>query len=453
MTLPALPRTSRLNRVNRVRWTALLSVLLLLAGVPSAFAGTRPAAAAQHGGPGGEKILELDVTGLPDTREGQPVIAVNPRNPKNLVYTATIFPNRPALEPVGECFVAFSQDRGETWQRSTWPLGDRPQCGEPIVTVDAKGVFYISNNQIGPDRWTTYTNHNVVSRSVDGGRTWIGPVKTPLMLGGVPKLRVDSATGKVYAVAGAEWEYPSAVSVSDDSGESWSDPAVIPGPMPCIVVSPDVPPACGYPGREFAVHDGILASASQDGTVSLHVTRDDGTTWRNLPVTDSAGTPVPAGTGALVPVPALGAAADAVPWVSADPTRKGRFAVMVPRDSDLEVYVTDDAGRSWTGPAVIAAPNAQRPWMDFGPGGQLGVMWRTTTLDAFSVVSFDHGRTFGRTLQVNRTTEPAGYHGPPGDRWSTITLDRRYAYVAWSDGRNGELDGILARVPLSAYRR
>lgn len=441
MTLSALPR---------MKSTAVLSALVLLAGAPAAFAETRTAA---QQSPGAEEILELNVTGLPDTREGQPVIAINPRNPDNLVYTATIFPNHPALEPVGECFVAFSQDRGKTWQRSTWPLGDRPQCGEPIVTTDAKGVFYLSNNQIGPDPATTYTNHNVVSRSVDGGRTWIGPVRTPLMLGGVPKLRVDSATGKVYAVAGAEWEYPSAVSVSEDSGDTWSDPAVIPGPMPCIVVSPDMPPACGYPGREFAVHDGILASSSQDDTVSFHVTRDDGKTWRTLPVTDRGGTPVSAGTGALVPVPALGAAADAVPWVSADPTRKGRFTVMVPRESNLEVYVTDDAGRSWTGPAVIAAPNAQRPWMDFGPGGQLGIMWRTTTLDAFSAVSFDHGRTFSRTLQVNRTTQPAGVNGPPGDRWSTITLDKRYAYVAWSDGRNGELDGILARVPLSAYRR
>ncbi|MFJ9127703.1 sialidase family protein [Streptomyces sp. NPDC102340] len=429
--------------------TAALSALALLAGAPTALAET-PAASPHT--PGVEKILEQDVTNLPGTREGQPGIAVNPRNPRNLVYVATIFPNSPELEPVGECFVASSQDRGKTWQRSTWPLGDRPQCGEPIVTADGKGDFYLSNNQIGPDAASTYTNHNVVSRSVDGGRTWTGPVKTPLLLGGAPKQRVDSATGKVYAVAGAEWEYPSAVSASEDKGETWSDPAVIPGPMPCITVSPAMPPACGYPGREFAVHDGILASPTQEGTVTLHVTRDDGKTWVDRAVTDSGGTPVPAGTGALVPVPARGAAADPVPWVSADPTRKGRFAVMVPRDSNLEVYVTGDSGKSWTGPAVIAAPNAQRPWMDFGPDGQLGIMWRNTTLNAYSVVSFDHGRTFSRALQVNRTAQPTGVNGPPGDRWSTITLDERYAYVAWSDGRNGELDGILARVPLSAYR-
>lgn len=183
--------------LHRMKSAAALSALALLAGAPTALAETPTAA--QHS-PGVERILEQDVTNLPGTREGQPVVAINPGNPDNLVYVATIFPDRPGLEPVGECFVAFSQNRGRTWRRSTWPLGDRPQCGEPIVTTDAKGVFYLSNNQIGPDAATTYTNHNVVSRSVDGGLTWIGPVRTPLMLGGAPKLRVDSATGKVYAV-------------------------------------------------------------------------------------------------------------------------------------------------------------------------------------------------------------------------------------------------------------
>ncbi|MBY8861406.1 exo-alpha-sialidase [Nocardia sp. CA2R105] len=199
---------------------------------------------------------------------------------------------------------------------------------------------------------------------------------TPLALSGAPKLRVDTATGKVYAVGGARWEYPGAVSVSADRGARWSAPQTIPGPQPCTTIIPFLAPSCGYPGREFAVHDGILVSASEVGapTVVLHVSRDDGRHWENLPVTDSHHAPVAAGTGPLVPTPQLGAAADPVPWVSADPTRTGTFAVMVPRDASLEVYTTGDAGHSWSGPAVIAAPDAQRPWMDYGPNGDLGVM-------------------------------------------------------------------------------
>jgi hypothetical protein len=101
--------------------------------------------------------------------------------------------------------------------------------------------------------------------------------------------------------------------------------------------------------------------------------------------------------------------------------------------------------------AGSAVPAGRRRNADFGPDGQLGVMWRTTELNVYSVVSFNHGHTFSDRLQVNKTTEPAGVNGPPGDRWSTITLDKKYAYVSWADGRNGGLDAILGRVPLSAY--
>lgn len=283
-------------------------------------------------------------------------------------------------------------------------------------------------------------------------------MSTPLLLGGAPKMRVDVATGKVHAVAGAAWEYPSAVSVSADGGRTFSgDSRVIPGPMPCIEVAPGIPLVCGYPGREIAVYGGLLVSASQeaDRPVNFHVSRDDGRTWTHTTVDDGRGTPVAAGTGSLVPTPGLGAAADPVPWVAADTSHRGRFAVMVPRGSHtLEVYVTADVGRTWTGPAVISAPNAQRPAIDFGADGDLGVMWRTTTGDAFSVVSFDHGRSFSAPVQVNHVTEPVGEMGPPGDRWSGIALADGYVYVTWADGRNGSsLDSNLSRVPLKLFRR
>jgi hypothetical protein len=43
--------------------------------------------------------------------------------------------------------------------------------------------------------------------------------------------------------------------------------------------------------------------------------------------------------------------------------------------------------------------------------------------------------------------------GPPGDRWSGITLTDEYAYVTWADGRNNSsLDSIISRVPLKLYK-
>ena len=40
-----------------------------------------------------------------------------------------------------------------------------------------------------------------------------------------------------------------------------------------------------------------------------------------------------------------------------------------------------------------------------------------------------------------------------GDEFSRIVVTDKYAYVSWSDGRNGTTpDGIVARVPVSLYK-
>jgi hypothetical protein len=163
---------------------------------------------------------------------------------------------------------------------------------------------------------------------------------------------------------------------------------------------------------------------------------------------------VPPPTGSLVPTPAtVNTNTDPLPWVAGDPARAGRFAVMVPSGSNLDVYVTSNSGKTWAGPTVIAAPNVFKPTISFGSTGALGVAWRTTAVDAYSAVSFDDGRTFSKPLRVNRTTEPAGPRYEGGDKYSHITMDGSYAYITWSDGRTGgDVDGIMARVPLSLYR-
>ena len=127
------------------------------------------------------------------------------------------------------------------------------------------------------------------------------------------------------------WEQPGALSVSADGGRTWTVPQTIPGGRPCPTI-PVLAQVCGYPGREIAVGHGIVMSGSQDGPgVMVHTSGDDGRTWQNLAVTDRHGVPVAPGTGALAPTLRVGAAGDPLPWISADPSRSGRFAVRVPR--------------------------------------------------------------------------------------------------------------------------
>lgn len=78
-------------------------------------------------------IREMDITQSNITREGQPVVAINPRNPNNLLYTTTHVYPLLELEPVGGCFLAYSFVCGRTQTNVTaeYPLATAPKCGEP----------------------------------------------------------------------------------------------------------------------------------------------------------------------------------------------------------------------------------------------------------------------------------------------------------------------------------
>lgn len=407
-----------------------------------------------------EAILEVNVTRAPSLVNGQPVVVANPTQHDNLVFVSTNHLPVSTSDLSGlQCFAAYSEDRGRTWSEVAWPYGDRSNCGDPYLAVDSAGTFFIAFNRLCAQNTDCPPGPGQVgvARSVDGGRTWSDPVDSSVPRSVTPRLRVDFATDHVYVVGGlGRAGDPIAVSVSTDNGLTWG-----PGhPLPAQAF-----------GNQIAVHDGILATATalkivddtriEAADVRFWVSTDKGETFESFAVTDSQGAPIAPPAGNLVPDGRTTnsdtlAMTDPIPLVSADPSHAGRFALMVPRGDDLEIYITDNAGEDWTGPTVIAAPNAARPWMEFGASGDLGVMWRTFTdgvMDVYSTVSFNGGETFGQPLKVNQRTEPYTQIQAGGDEWSRISLDSEYAYISWSDSRGGDqIDGIMARVPLTLYR-
>ena len=136
------------------------------------------------------------------------------------------------------------------------------------------------------------------------------------------------------------------------------------------------------------------------------------------------------------------------PYLAADPSRPGRYAIMVldAQQNALLVYVTDDDGTHWTGPVRLATPQSQTlylPAIAYGPTGALGVMWRAGYADgtyaAWAAVSPSGNGSFAPAVQLSSQPSPGPAYQLAGDDASSVALGARYLYAAWGDRRGGSL--------------
>jgi hypothetical protein len=198
-----------------------------LASAGGALGGERPECLA-----GGFRPTQVNVTNDITRRYGEPEVAVNPRNPDNLVYMVmsenytydcqanhdpTCQPPIPGQAPIGlltvpgfisaKVFVSF--DRGQTWSNVKFPaylLGDadRRSFSDPMVTATADGTFYIAWNDMHETLQRLNGNLDggvAVSKSTDGGLTWSQPVLTGTPIDR-PWLVSDLSTGAIYEASG-----------------------------------------------------------------------------------------------------------------------------------------------------------------------------------------------------------------------------------------------------------
>jgi hypothetical protein len=184
---------------------------------------------------------QVNITNDATQRYGEPELAVNPKNPNNLVYYVMSNKTTYACEASGtpDCapgnfiigqplgfwttqgwystklFVTF--DRGQTWQQVNFPtipaVRGFPNEGtdhsnlltraDPMVTVTADGTFFLGWDAEQtclpgtPGCLGVIDGGIAVSKSTDGGRTWTTPVLTGT---GVdrPWMTTDLSSGTVY---------------------------------------------------------------------------------------------------------------------------------------------------------------------------------------------------------------------------------------------------------------
>lgn len=423
---------------------------------------------------------------------GEPEINVNPRDDRNLVVGDNVFG------------VAFSRDGGATWKHVSVPnIGDNVLAVEPNGTFlysSINGTIWASSD--GGETWTKHGNWvgsvaetlyslgpnpgypgNVASGDVirqvacdalavnGAGFVGTGPDQPGLSVLGCdrPWLVTDPQTGRAFLsfsvhsdASGGEganssgssppWEVPAVacranngsspfqcgrqyVAASPDEGRTWT--AFRPmdsGDYPSAVTQ-------GWSGGPVASY-GTLATAyvttgprCVSPCVIFETSTDDGAHWSRH-VVAPVGFPA-AGNGGL------STTFNFEPYSAADPSRRGRYAVMAldAAQKHLQVYVTGDSGLTWRS-TTLADPgegvSRWTPWISYGPSGALGAVWRTAyadgSFDVWAAVAPNGDTRFKAPVRLSSARSP-GPVAPGGDDAADVTLTSTTLYAVWGDQR------------------
>lgn len=442
---------------------------------------------------------------------GEPVIAINPLNPDNIVVGAMASQNYVEGEPIPNGFrdlnwasvvtyantpnatkalFAVTYDRGRTWRTFEDPFRDYSKMNriadtsvgfgkDGRIIIGAMAFFpkdatpLMRANELEPSPGLLYGYTDIAS-STDEGKTWSTPVHVmgqstpqleygpglkPVFRGKTPYDRpfivTDQSTGTVYIPGNGSGGEPAHaetfIRASRDNGQTFG--------LIYAYDSPDYPEG-GMASRPAAAN-GVLgvaytASAAPGAKcpcIVFGASRDEGKTFDRQVV--QANLPVSRGFNGM-----------GAPALAADSSHPGRFAVMTLTDGSVEmqIYVTEDYGKTWKGPVHAGGtPGAtiNRPDIAYSPRGELAVMWLAAKADqsytAWSAVSHDGGSKFSQPLQVSTAPSPGrAAIKDRGNNWdgndlSSIAVDNDFVHIVWGDGRAGFLGSWYARIPLASY--
>lgn len=378
----------------------------------------------------------VDVTQNTKRRFGAPHVAVNPKDPNNIIvlassnlgYTKACLPPPPGSDcemvaaggnflleqPRGfaktdgfmDIGVFVSFDRGKTFKyvdvKNMVPPG-HPEVrsrGEGPIAAMPDGSFYIGFNAINWGNWeasdgpvTFFPNGGVgVIKSTDGGLTWnwVSYSGTPAdwPFGGS-----DPITGTFFVtsgLAGLSTIGPRSTGMEDSpegtiadrwiastqDGTTWTDPQTLGGQNSgSHVVSGHSPAAAAH---------GVLATlfVNSDASACNYFVKSGGPCVVFQTSTDAGKT----WNRHRVPTPAGFSAAALSVFVGADPTHKDHFTVALLSESgtDFLVYNTPDAGATWSDGVRVgedASKTHFSPYLGYSPNGEVGLMWRTYERD------------------------------------------------------------------------
>jgi hypothetical protein len=391
----------------------------------------------------------------PEARGNEPGIAVNPRNPAQIVGVYQ-----------GPAHAVYSTDSGRTFTTATGTVpSDWRSAGDVSVTFDNQGAAYLCYLVFDRLGTTSYWRHGAgrngvyVRRSPDGGATWDkDPAAVRVWYTGkepgmqfedMPRIFADNAPRSPYAgnlyVGWIEWQIDKSIMLfarSTDHGTTWSAP---------IRVSTQA----GFPrddnGNVVGFHgvvdaEGTIYAVWNWGlTIVMATSRDGGKTFTPSRVVQHVGPPYFGGTGA---VPGLGRVFG-FPQVGVFGSNL-YLAWSDFRNGDIDVFLaaSRDRGRTWAAPVRVTTDSLHSGRDQFFQFLAVDPMNGDVYVQFFDRRDDPTNRRTGFTLA--RSTD--GGRSFKNYAWSDSTFEGRNAFLGdytWLTAYDGRVYGIWAETAMS----
>ena len=391
----------------------------------------------------------------------EPTIAVNPKNPSQVV-AAFQFP----------ADVAYSQDSGRTFAPSSgtatpeWKGG----TGDVVLTFDAHGVAYLCNIGFDSQGSEYYWGHGsgrsavMVRRSLDGGKTWepkgvavnMPPVTANTPFQDQARIFADIGPKSPYVgnlyIGWIEWRLDSSVilfSRSTDGAKTWS-------PAMRISTQAGLPrdgngDVVGFTGT-VGSNGTIYATWDRGHEIQFTTSRDGGRTFAPSRSIIETGPPYMGAIPDLGPV--FGAMG--MPGVGVDPHGAAIYVSWSDyTNGDIDVFFSrsTNGGRTWSPPMRVNSDPVHNgadqffQWMAVDPiTGAIYLQFydrRDDPRDRKTGVTLARSTDGGRTFTNYAWTSAAfdGHDVRLGDYMWLTAYDNR-VYGVWAEAVQAETPGM-----------
>lgn len=494
--------------IKSIRFAATAASLIAMSGIafaqvdPDEDAPAAKAAASASRMPSDEYLLLGDAT----RGAGEPMIAVDPTNPKNIIAVAMgniqQVGGKAATQNSTELYhsiprstitwLAVTHDGGASWKVGELPIlsGQLTRCPDAFADVTKDGTFIAGcepRQTIDPDD----LGMSAMMVSTDKGQSW-GPV-TQLVsdfqlnrfapglkpISGVwpkngksasnspwdrPFTYIDDSTGVIYVQAGGGLTEVGAdpgkrrsqayVTASTDGGRtfgtvySWDSPQ-----WPQLSRGLSMSAGHGVLAVTYIASRVPASERAQCPCAVLGLSRDRGRTFsyrvlRNVGIPQMTPGPQPS---------------SGLSRIAIDPTKAGRIAMLRTDGPSLSVSVSENWGASWspfaTAGAAPGSASTSKQAFEYSREGILGVMWRAIypdqSYDIWASISRDGGHSFRAPLRISHARSPGSNPlrnaGRFGDDIQDFSMDSTNMHMVWGDSRAGFQGVFYGRVPLSAF--